>query len=363
MSISFVLFEEHPQILNSLTEIVNKAIEKIDGYKTAGCLTITFCGISFLSRFNSILGEVDQKLGELGVVKIASFVADVIEVFCRFFNIDLTDANKIATLSESLQEMIKSISTVLRSLFGDSIPDVKRKKKWGPLDITERIRAKLSKFEQKSPIVNRTVNSFERLFKSIEKIDDNFEDVKLKAPTTNLRSAYNNDDEFNMDIQKVNAGDLLARQIHDENSAAFEQITTIGRFFQHLETILAYGVLIFSNEDDVLNPLLDQVDECSRILEKYLKLHIVYKIICGRNYLSKLKVIVKNIIKIMDDSNLKINKPREFLSELNKRYPNLLFLLCESVNDKIKDKIEFLPDGIENAMNNALDKFKNKFKH
>jgi hypothetical protein len=363
MSISFVLFEEHPQILNSISEIVNKSIEQIDGYKTAGCFTIAFCGISFLSRFNSLLGQVDEKLGELGVVKIASFTADIIEVFCRFFNIDLTDANKIATLSESLQEMVKSISSVLRSLFGDSIPDVKRRKKWGPLDITERIRAKLSKFEQKSPIVNRTVYSFERLFKSIEKIDDDFEDIKVKSQTSNQRSAYDGDDEFNMDIQKVNACDLLAKQIQDENNAAFEQITTIGRFFQHLETILAYGVLIFSNEDEVLNPLLDQVDECSRILEKYLQLHIIYKIICGRNYLSKLKVIVKNIIQIIDDSNLKVNKPREFLSELKKRYPNLLFLLCESVSDKISDKIEFLPDGIENAMNNALDRFKNKFKY
>ena len=153
----------------------------------------------------------------------------------------------------------------------------------------------------------------------------------------------------------------------DENNSAIEQITSIGRFFQHLETILSYGVLLFRNEDEVLNPLLDQIDEVTRILEKYLKLHLLYKIISGRNYLSKVKVIIKKIIEIIESSHLKINKPREFLKELSLKYPNLLYLLCESViNDKIKQKIDFLPDGIENAINSALDgslsKLKNKIK-
>ena len=43
---------------------------------------------------------------------------------------------------------------------------------------------------------------------------------------------------------------------------------SLGHFFQHLETILTYGILLFSNEDAVLNPLLDEVDECTRILAK-----------------------------------------------------------------------------------------------
>jgi hypothetical protein len=159
----------------------------------------------------------------------------------------------------------------------------------------------------------------------------------------------------------------MATQIADNNESAYEQITQIGRIFQHLETILSYGILIFNNEDEVLNPLLDNIDECTRMLEKFAALHPLYKVLCGTNYLSKLKVMVKNIMALLDNSKLKINSPKEFLTELRQRYPDLLYLLCESfLNDTLKKKLEFLPDPLENALNDALNgalnKFKNKFK-
>jgi hypothetical protein len=124
---------------------------------------------------------------------------------------------------------------------------------------------------------------------------------------------------------------------------------------------------MFKNEDEVLNPLLDQVDESTRILEKFAGLHPLYKILCGTNYLSKIKVIVKNIIRILEQSKLKINSPKDFLTEFRQRYPDLLYLLCESfLNDNLKKKLEFLPDPLENALNDALsgalNKFKNKLK-
>lgn len=160
---------------------------------------------------------------------------------------------------------------------------------------------------------------------------------------------------------------MTASQIESETTSTYDQITQIGRIFQHLETILAYGILVFNNEDEILNPVLDNVDECSRILEKFNGLHPLYKILCGKNYLSKMKVIIKKIISILDDSKLQVNSPKEFLTELRQRYPDLLYLLCESfLNDTLKKKLEILPDPLENALNDALNgalnKFKNKFK-
>ncbi|CAF0765942.1 unnamed protein product [Brachionus calyciflorus] len=361
MSIAFVVFQDHPESMKAITDNVTKAIDHVQGYGTQGCCAIAFCGVAILSKFNSILGAIDQKLGELGVVKVADFVTQIIEIFCRFFNIDIRDTEKIQAISESIQDMVKSVSGVLKKIFGDSIPDMDRKKKWGPLSITERIRAKLSKFENQSQIVGRTVNSFEKFFNTVEKIDDNFEDLKINKNTSR---AYGSTDE---DTDKIEARPLLATQIADKQLSAFEQVTAIGRLFQHLETILFYGVLLFKNEDEVLNPLLDNVDECTRILEKYAGLHPLYKILCGPNYLSKLKVIVKKIANLLESSKLKFNSPREFLAELKQRYPDLLYLLCESyLNDNLKQKLEFLPDPLENAlndaMNGALSKFKNKFK-
>lgn len=94
--------------------------------------------------------------------------------------------------------MARAISGSLKSIFGESIPDVDRKKKWGPLDITERIRGKLSKFENKSAIVERTMTSFERFFGSIEKIDDNFERTRVKQSSA-ARSVASQDE----DLQRI----------------------------------------------------------------------------------------------------------------------------------------------------------------
>jgi hypothetical protein len=347
MSVAFVLFEEHPDVLGSISDIVQKAIKKIENNKTTSCFAIAICGAAVLSQFDTILASIDNKVGELGLIKIAEFVSEIVEVFCNFFHIDLNDTNKIETLSRSIEAKVNTISSTLRTVFGDSIPAVERATKWGPLGITEKIRAKLSKFEKHSAIVNRTITSFDSLFKEIERIDDGFESVKANQQQRSVPLT-----EGDVDVQKEETQPLLQTQIDDQHLSSLEQINTIGRFFQQLDTILSYGILIFKNEDEILNPLLDQVDECTRILRKFLQLHPLYKIICGKNYLSKLNQLVHNIVTILDNSNLKINSPKEFMIELQEKYPNLLFLVAESI---LQDKIKFLPDDIKNKLGFVFD--------
>ena len=313
MSVAFVVFQEHPDKLKSISDQITKATNHIEGYQSQGCCALAFCGLAILSKFNSILGAVDKILGELGVPKVAEFVAKIIEVFCKFFNIDISDTQKISTLSESIQDLVKNVQSALKGLFGDSIPDMGRKSKWGPLYITDRIKAKLSKFEKQSVVVERTIKSFDSFFKTVETIDDNFEQLQ-KTQVSQQRSAASESDD--PDNQKVETSPLLA-QINEKQLSSMEHVTSIGHFFQHLETILSYGVLLFKNEDEILNPLLDHVDECTRILKTYSDLHPLYKILLGPNYLNKLKVETKKIIQLLDDSDLKVNSPREFLAEVN----------------------------------------------
>ena len=269
-------------------------------------------------------------------------------------------------MSESIQEIIKNISGKLKSLFGDSIiPGSERKSKWGPLDITERIRSKLSKFETQSFIVDRTVKSFESFFRAVESIDDNLQD--LKAKSAQQQTSRSSDDITEMDNLQPNENKTLAVEILTRHESGFDQIKETARFFQHVETILSYGVLIFKNEDEILNPLLDYFDEGTKILEKYAELHPLYKILLGKNYLSNLKVVVKKIMDLIKNSKLLVNSPNEFLNELRAKYPNLIYLLCESyLNSELKNKLKFLPDSIENALNSQLNqtlsKFKDKFK-
>lgn len=156
-------------------------------------------------------------------------------------------------------------------------------------------------------------------------------------------------------------------RITSNQDNAIEEVKEVAKAFQYIETILSYGILVFKNEEEILNPLLDHVDEATRILVKFTELHPLYQIILGTNYLSKLKVVLRKILDLLKESKLQINSPREFLNEVKMQYPNLIYILCKDMLDeKLKKKLEFLPDNLKGdvsgAIDGALDKFKNKFK-
>ena len=80
MSIAFVLFHEHPNAVKSITDQVTKAIGEIENFGRNGCIAVTCFGAAILSRFNAILGVVDDLIGKFGLVRVAEFVAYIIEV-------------------------------------------------------------------------------------------------------------------------------------------------------------------------------------------------------------------------------------------------------------------------------------------
>ena len=371
IAIAFVALKEHPDTMNAITSKINEAIDQMDGHKSHGCLTVACFGASLLSQYNKILRVIDEKIGQLGILGVAEFFVNLIEVFCRFFNIDVNDLQNITAIGETISQMISGISATFGSIFGNSIPSVSRRSKYSPLAMTERIKAKLSKFETPSKMVERTVGSFEKFYQAIEKVDDDLvklkqqDELKLQEAQNRTAGAPSADDQGDdEDTRKVDVSQQqLAAKIADKNSSAYEELNLVGRFFKHLETILSYGILLFKNEDEILNPLLDYVDECTRILGKFAGLHPLYKVLCGTNFLSKLKVVMKQIVQLLETSKLKMNNPREFLSELSRMYPNLLGMVCESL---LGDSIKKLPDPLENvlneALNSGLNKLKNKFK-
>lgn len=345
ISIAFVVLKDHPDTMKAITSKINEAIDQINGNNTGKCCAFACFAAALLSQFNKILRIIDEKIGQLGIVGIAEFFMKIIEVFCKFFNIDANIFESIVSLGESLVRTLGSLSGSVGALFGNGIPSTNRQSKYSPLDITMRIKAKLSKFETPSKIVGRTVSSFENFYQAIEKVDDDL--VKLKQKDTSRPSS----EESN------------ARVIANNNSSAYDQLNTIGGFFKYLESILSYGILAFKNEDQVLNPLLDQVDECTRILKNFFGLHPLYKVLCGANYISKLKVCMQKIVQVLGSSRLQVNNPREFLAELSQMYPNLLAMVCETV---LGDQINKLPDPIQNVVNDAIsggmDAIKGKFK-
>lgn len=80
MSIAFVMFHEHPDVMKSISDQVNKAIGEIQNFGTNGCIAVACFSTAILSRFNTILGTMDELIGKFGLVHVAQFVADIIEV-------------------------------------------------------------------------------------------------------------------------------------------------------------------------------------------------------------------------------------------------------------------------------------------
>ena len=305
MSIAFVVLQDHPDTLKSLTGKIKDAIGHIEGYNSNGCVAMACFGAAILSRFNKILGAVDEKLGQLGIISIAEFFMNILEVFCKFFNIDTADFQSFTQIGETITQMIGGLTSSFYSIFGDSIPKSDRAAKYSPLGITQKIKSKLSKFENESPIVGRTVTSFESFYDTIQRVDDDFESLQKhteekldKQQQQQHRSANSNKNEGDdEDTRKVDSNQLLA-SITTKQTSALDELNNAGSFFKNLEAILSYGILLFKNEDEILNPLLDNVDECTKILKKFIGLHPLYKILCGVNYLSKLKVYMKKIFSI-----------------------------------------------------------------
>lgn len=185
MPIVFVVFHEYPEVMGSLSESIESATKQIDSHESQGCFAMTLCGASFLSQFNKILGIVDELIGRFDVNKVAEFVLEIIEVFCKYFNIDLRDSEQLQALANSVQDIIQVASGTLKKLFGDILPSSERDKKWGKMGITKKIKEKLSEFDTGSPIVERTITSFERFFGTVEQIDDKYQDTKSKKVRSN----------------------------------------------------------------------------------------------------------------------------------------------------------------------------------
>lgn len=80
MSIAFVFFRDHPDAMQSITEEVKKAIGEIQSFGTRGCIAVTCFAAAIFSQFNRILGVIDDLIGKFGIVRVAEFVAYILEV-------------------------------------------------------------------------------------------------------------------------------------------------------------------------------------------------------------------------------------------------------------------------------------------
>lgn len=123
------------------------------------------------------------------------------------------------------------------------------------------------------------------------------------------------------------------------NVEMFTEVEKIGRIFQKLEAVLGCLIMIFKGEENIIYPLIGHLDECTRIIEKYIRLNVLYKLIYGACFLSKLKTVTKRVEELMDSSRLSLNSSRDLIQEFRLKYPELLYVVFDD-NRQVRNQIE-----------------------
>lgn len=114
------------------------------------------------------------------------------------------------------------------------------------------------------------------------------------------------------------------------NVEMFIEVEKIARSIQKLETIISVLILAFKTEEIIIYPLIGHLDECTRIIEKYIRLNVVYKLVYGCNFLSKLKTVYARIENLIDSSRSELNSNGELLDEFRRTFPHLVYAMFDS---------------------------------
>ena len=119
-------------------------------------------------------------------------------------------------------QSIKVLSAVLKKTFGNVLPDVDRDEKWGPLKISDKIRAKLAMFDTGSAIIERSMNSFAKFFEAVKKVDDRYQ--ARQSESRSIAVDVVEVDEIDL---AVSESQTLQARINAETTSVLEEVTQV----------------------------------------------------------------------------------------------------------------------------------------
>ncbi len=111
---------------------------------------------------------------------------------------------------------------MLKKTFGNVLPDVDRDEKWGPLKISDKIRAKLAMFDTGSAIIERSMNSFAKFFEAVKKVDDRYQTRQSESRSIAVDVAEV--DEIDL---AVSESQTLQARINAETTSVLEEVTQV----------------------------------------------------------------------------------------------------------------------------------------
>lgn len=398
MSLAFIIFREYPTTMLAISEQLKK-LETIlaDVSTTDPCCSFLLGGggginSKVAASIDDVIETVNKLIGDFGLVSVAEFIADIIEIFCKYVNINVS-MDTFAGSHQLLEQVLERLSRRLMVINEQYENPNRRASVWSLLDLTELIQDKVNLFGAHAAAIRKLIFSFDRFYKSIIRLTDDYEKTfknfkpDHKRGTDSARSSVDVNYQLNTN-QNSPLKNIIAQVVSPVSSVAtveqiivrydrklvqmpdsmqaFRQIELMGRCIQQLELVLFSLILVIKTHEDVIYPLSGHLDECTRIIEKYIRLNVIYKLVYGAAFLSKLKPTFKRIEELMEQqqttsatatTKFKLNSSEFVLSEFEHSYAELLYLLDESfVNVKIKAKLESQPDPLQSEISRVLEK-------
>jgi hypothetical protein len=370
MSLAFVIFQEKPNIINNISEQIKKVQNVIESISKRNFLLNARIFDSYLfHELDEILSSIDNSIGQFNLVRIEEFVLNIIEVLCKYIQVDLKQMDKFI-----LVDLINNFAVFFNKEFKKSdfykpnFDLIRRENKWSILKFTELIYINIELFDESRNVIERLIISFKRLFNSLEDFEKQFkstlEQINLLKKLPKLIRFEDNKvmtipqkNEFILDSIRKTSYFNEFDNVNLQGSGIYQMIESIGKTLQKIEAFLIYTIIFTKNQEDILYPLSGHLDECSRILEKFCHLHILFKLTNGDSFLNKLNVIVKRIIDLFESSNSKL-KLKDFDSREAKEYMEYFSELIYTIGVttlQINDKIEF-EKVVLNLTNEFIDK-------
>lgn len=375
---AFEVFQERPNTIRLINENLQNCIDLIHKASNFSyCPYPAFLILVNLScfgqnkKFKDILEVMDRKIGEFGLHKINEYIKNINEVLYNYSRIDLRSSEKLIVLAEYLYRLAEEFNTRLNN--SEISESIKRNKKWSVLNISQRILLNVDLFETRSLVIRKLILTFQRFFVSIELFEYEFDDLyyrlkNIKNLGSQIKEMLEIDNMKISDSESIHKGpsrdnknfdrlnsianekkfeieDLLNKlnknnksqegdDLMDFNSARFTRayIDSMGALFKKFEIILIFLLMQYKDKEDFIYPIAGHIDECSRIIEKYCSLNIIFKITFGNNYLNKLRIVVIRILDMFEASKFKLENNSEINKIFKEKYSQLLNLMYKSLS-------------------------------
>ena len=144
MSLAFIIFQEYPKTISAISSQLTRVEQMLTKSGQSSAPRKIRLSNESANEVDDAIEFVDAKIGEFGLVSIAEFIADIIEVFCQYVGgrMDLERTN-IGLANEFISKLLAAIGPKLNAVNSEYDSPEKRLSNWALLPLSQRIQVEL----------------------------------------------------------------------------------------------------------------------------------------------------------------------------------------------------------------------------